>query len=231
MLSTKFLSRSHKTGVPLALVTFTAIAALAAAAEITPGTEVKVRTTDKISSGTAKSGDHWRGTLESNVKDADGNVIAHKGDRVEGMLNQVRPSGSLSDPGILSLSIQRIGDVKVSSDMYTAEGGSHAKRNGAAIGGGAALGALIGGLAGGGKGAAIGAGAGAGAGTVGAAATGKKEAIIPSETILKFRIHQNSDAEPPPPPPPPPAATAPAEPQAPPPPPPPPPVEARPNQN
>jgi hypothetical protein len=192
------------------LLAIAAIASLATAAEITPGTEVKVRTTSKISSGTAKSGDHWTGSLESNLKDSNGAEIAHKGDRVEGILNQVRPSGSLSNPGFLSLSIESIAGEKVSSDMYTIEGGSHAKRNATAIGGGAALGALIGGLAGGGKGAAIGAGAGAGAGTAGAAATGKKEAIIPPETTLRFKIHQNSDApEPPPPPPPPPANSSP----------------------
>lgn len=119
--------------------------------------------------------------------------IARKGERVEGMINQVRPSGSLSNPGFLLLSIESIAGEKVSSDMYTVEGGSHAKRDRAAIGGGTALGALIGGVAGGGRGAAIGAGAGAGAGTAGAAATGKKEAIIPSETILRFKIHKNSD--------------------------------------
>lgn len=181
----------------LAITAITAMAAMAAAAQIAPGTEVKVRTSAQISSGTAKSGDHWTGSLDSNLKDSSGAEIAHKGDRVEGIINQVRPSGSLSNPGYLSLSIASINGLKVSSDMYSTEGGSHKKRDGEAIGGGAALGALIGGLAGGGKGAAIGAGAGAGAGTVGAAATGKKEAIIKPETVLKFAIHQNSDAPPP----------------------------------
>lgn len=50
------------------------------------------------------------------------------------------------------------------------------------------MGALLGGIFGGGKGAAIGAGAGAGAGTVGAAATGKKEAAIPAESTLTFQV-------------------------------------------
>lgn len=204
------------------ILAIAAITASVAAAQIAPGTEVKVRTITQLSSGTAKSGDHWTGSLDSNLKDVNGNVIAHKGETVAGIVNQVRPSGSLSNPGYLALSIESIAGQKVSSDMYSTEGGSHAKRDGAAIGGGAALGALIGGLAGGGKGAAIGAGAGAGAGTVGAAATGKKEAIIAPETTLRFKIHQNSDAYVPPPPPPPANAPTANPPDAPPQPPPPP---------
>src|SRR6185312_4255839 len=58
--------------------------------------------------------------------------------------------------------------------------------NATKVGGGAILGAIIGGIAGGGKGAAIGAGAGAAAGTGAAAATGKKEAKIDPESIVRF---------------------------------------------
>ncbi|HEV2728799.1 MAG TPA: hypothetical protein VGV15_02105, partial [Terriglobales bacterium] len=56
------------------------------------------------------------------------------------------------------------------------------------IGGGAAAGALIGGLAGGGKGALIGTAVGAGAGTGVAAATGKQEAVVHSESTLTFAL-------------------------------------------
>jgi hypothetical protein len=56
------------------------------------------------------------------------------------------------------------------------------------IGGGAGLGAIIGGLAGGGKGAVIGGLAGAGAGTAGAAYTGNKDVVIPSESLITFRL-------------------------------------------
>jgi hypothetical protein len=72
--------------------------------------------------------------------------------------------------------------------MYAVDGAGHTKSNVTKIGGAAAVGALLGGIFGGGKGAAIGAGAGAGAGTVGAAATGKKEATIPSESTLTFKV-------------------------------------------
>src|SRR5207245_1308495 len=65
---------------------------------------------------------------------------------------------------------------------------SHATRNLLIIGGSAGAGAVIGGAAGGGKGAAIGAAAGAGAGTVGAYLTGKREIMLPSETLLTFHV-------------------------------------------
>lgn len=62
------------------------------------------------------------------------------------------------------------------------------KRTATMVGGGGGAGALIGGLAGGGKGAAIGALAGAAAGTAGATLTGKRDVVIPAETILDFKL-------------------------------------------
>jgi hypothetical protein len=47
---------------------------------------------------------------------------------------------------------------------------------------------LIGGLAGGGKGALIGGLLGAGAGTAGAAFTGNKDVVIPSESTISFHL-------------------------------------------
>jgi hypothetical protein len=63
------------------------------------------------------------------------------------------------------------------------------------VGGGAAAGALIGGLAGGGKGALIGTAVGAGAGTGVAAATGKEEAVIRTETAITFTTTANATAK------------------------------------
>ena len=115
-------------------------------------------------------------------------MIARKGDPVEGIVKDVQSSGRLSKPGSLSLALTSINGQNVSTNAWNTEGGSHKKRNAAAIGGGTALGAIIGGIAGGGKGAAIGAGAGAATGTAGAAATGKKDVEIPSETVMTFTI-------------------------------------------
>jgi hypothetical protein len=103
-----------------------------------------------------------------------------------------RGSGRLSGKADLQLQLVSIVIDEKSVPVETAsvgqEGGGHGKRNGALIGGGAALGAIIGAAAGGGKGAAIGTGAGAAAGTGGAAATGKKDVAFPVETMLTFTV-------------------------------------------
>ncbi|MGA8599230.1 MAG: hypothetical protein WB676_31310 [Bryobacteraceae bacterium] len=172
-----------------ALASIAALAAtLALGQGIPSGATVKVRSTNTISSKSAHSGDKWSGTLDAAVR-SDGKVIAHKGDPVEGIIKDVQSSGRLSKPGSLSLELTSINGQNVSTNEWTTEAGSHKKRNIGAIGGGSALGAIIGGIAGGGKGAAIGAGTGAAAGTAGAAATGKKDVEIPSETVMTFTIH------------------------------------------
>jgi len=53
---------------------------------------------------------------------------------------------------------------------------------------GTVIGAAIGAIAGGGKGAAIGAGVGTAAGAGGAAATRSKPAVLPAETLIRFRL-------------------------------------------
>lgn len=162
-------------------------ASLAIAQSIPSGTTIKVRSTTTISSKTANSGDKWTGSLNADVK-SDGKTIARKGDPVEGTITAAQSSGRLSKPGMLTLEVTSVNGQSVRTNAWTTEAGSHKKRNVGAAGGGAALGAIIGAIAGGGKGAAIGAGAGAGAGTVGAAASGKKEVEIPSETIMTFNV-------------------------------------------
>ena len=165
------------------------LAALAAAQTIPAETRLTVRTVSEISSGTAKVGDHFDATLTRALV-VDGNTVAKAGAPVKGKVTYVKTSGRLHEPGELTL---RLTSVQVNGKMtsistvgYHAKGKSHTKSNATKIGGGAAAGALIGGLAGGGKGALIGTGVGAGAGTGVAAATGKEEAVVPSETVLTF---------------------------------------------
>ncbi len=97
-------------------------------------------------------------------------------------------SGRLQKPGLLALEVTSVNGIPVKTDMVARDGEGHTKSNVTKIGGDAALGAILGGIFGGGKGAAIGALAGGGAGTVGAAATGKKEAKIDAESTLTFTV-------------------------------------------
>jgi hypothetical protein len=163
------------------------------AATIPAGTRVTVRLGSELSSGTAHSGDAWKGTLAKDVV-VNGSTVAKTGDEVTGKVTNAKPSGRLHAPGILTMRLTSINGEPVSSGPYSRKGKSHTKGNAVKIGGGAAAGALIGALAGGGKGAAIGTLAGGAAGTGVAAYTGKEEAVIPAESVMTFTVGGSASA-------------------------------------
>jgi hypothetical protein len=160
-----------------------------AAQQIPAGTTIVVRNDSDLSSATARTGRHWTGAIVNDLS-VRGRIIARAGSKVRGRISDAESSGRLSKPGVLALELTSINGIPVQTDMYAVDGAGHTKSNVAKIGGGAAVGALLGGIFGGGKGAAIGAGVGGGAGTAGAAASGKKEAVIPAESTLTFKIVQ-----------------------------------------
>ena len=157
------------------------------AQRIPAGTSIVVRNDMAISSGTARTGREWTGTMVNDLS-VNGKVVAPTGSKVRGRISDAESSGRLSKPGVLALELTSVNGTPVTTDMYAVDGEGHTKSNVKKIGGGAAVGALLGGIFGGGKGAAIGAAAGGGAGTAGAAATGKKEATIPAESTLTFQV-------------------------------------------
>src|SRR5438128_60395 len=153
---------------------------------------VSVRLVDTLSSESSQPGDTFSATLAEPLIVGD-RIVAQKGARVSGQVREVVSSGRLSRPALLTMSLDK---VQSQSSRYPIETGdltikasSHATRNLLIIGGSAGAGAVIGGAAGGGKGAAIGAAAGVGAGTVGAYLTGKREIVLPSETLLTFHVN------------------------------------------
>jgi hypothetical protein len=154
-------------------------------ARIPSGAKMIVRISQELSSANAKSGQQWTGTLVNDIRSGD-NVVAPQGSQVTGIITDAKSSGRLGGTALLSLQITNVNGVSVASDTLSRDGSGHTKSNIAKIGGTAAAGAILGGLFGGGKGAAIGTLAGAGAGTAGAAASGKKEAVIAQETALTF---------------------------------------------
>jgi hypothetical protein len=171
------------------LLSVLAFSLIAATQTIPAGTKVTVRIGSEISSGSAKVGDRFEGSLTHNLV-VNGKTIAKSGSTVHGKVTSAKSSGRLHAPGQLSIRLTSVTaggkTVPLSTGSYHVEGKGHAKSNTTKIGGGAAAGAIIGAIAGGGKGAAIGAGAGAAAGPGVAAATGKEEAVIPAEKSITF---------------------------------------------
>ena len=153
------------------------------------GTLIRASMVDSLSSGTAREGETFQASLEDPIT-LNGQVVFPRGSQVTGSVVAVHPSGRLSDPGALQLTLNSISNgsqtAHITTEPLLVRGESHTKSNVEKIGGGAAVGAIIGAIAGGGKGAAIGAGAGTAAGTGVAAATGKRDAKVESEAILTW---------------------------------------------
>ncbi len=157
------------------------------------GTALDVRLVDGIDTGKANEGDTFEGTVAASLL-VNGINVAPVGSTVTGKVTSVVSSGRLSRPAELSLVLTSLtpkgGEkTEISTQTWSVKGQSHKKRDIEMIGGGGGAGALIGALAGGKKGAAIGAAVGAGAGTGVAAATGKKEIVLPPETKLTFTLN------------------------------------------
>ncbi|GAC1515783.1 MAG: hypothetical protein NVS1B11_34210 [Terriglobales bacterium] len=160
------------------------------AAAQTPMT-VTVRLVDALSSASNQSGDLFTAALATPLIIND-HIVAEKDARIIGQVQEVVSSGRLKRPALLVLRLSTIEvrsrRVPVHTGDLTVRADSHADRNLLIIGGTAAAGAAIGSAAGGGKGAIIGAVAGTGAGTAGAYLTGKREVVLPSETVLTFHV-------------------------------------------
>ena len=157
------------------------------------GTRILIRTVDSIDSSKQKAGFRFTASLETNLQ-AEGVVVAARGTAVYGRLAQASSAGRMSGGAQLTLELT---DIVINGTAYPllsstyeikskGQGSKTAKR----VVGGAGLGALVGGIAGGGKGAAIGAGAGAATGTVVSGATKGEQLVIPSESLLEFRLQQ-----------------------------------------
>ncbi|MES1260329.1 MAG: hypothetical protein ABUS49_01240, partial [Acidobacteriota bacterium] len=156
------------------------------------GTQIAVRLDQTLASDHLFPGDSFQASLAEPLV-AEGYIIAERGARVSGRVVASKNAGRLSGTSELQLSLFSLQTadgqrIAVSTEPWSKQGDSARGQEAAKIGGGAALGAIIGAIAGGGKGAAIGAGVGGAAGTGAAAATRGKPVIIPSETVIRFRL-------------------------------------------
>jgi hypothetical protein len=157
---------------------------------IPSGTEIAVRTIDRIESKRAELNREYKGSLDDPVI-VDGLTVipANTGAvlRVAEVKNPRMGRASLS----LTLAAVVIDGqrIDVATEKVDSQSGSKAKRTAVAGAGGAAVGAGIGALAGGAVGAGIGAGIGAGAGALGGMMTGKGVEIA-SETRFSYKLKQ-----------------------------------------
>lgn len=157
------------------------------------GTTVEIQTVDPIDSKTGQAGDQFQATLARPLT-WDSRVLVPKGVTVYLRLVAADTSGQYKGQSELQLRMVRLEfqgvDYPLNSSTYSEIGKSRGKDTAETVGGGAILGALIGAIAGGGKGAVIGGAAGAGAGGVYQGLSKPKEARIPSETVLDFKLDQ-----------------------------------------
>ena len=156
------------------------------------GTTLAVRVGETLNSEKNESGDTWSGTLAEPVV-IDGLVIAERGASVEGRVTNVKRAGRVKGVANMSIALTRITTadgqrVDVHTSGYGAVGKDETKKDVGKVAIASGIGAAIGAIAGGGKGAAIGAGAGAGAGTGVVLATRGGPAVIPNESLVRFRV-------------------------------------------
>jgi hypothetical protein len=153
------------------------------------GASVVVTVTEQLAASKNNVGDRFTGVLAQPLKSSGGGgVIFPRGAHVEGTVVAAKGRGRFKGSGALGIEVNSIAGVAVSTTSYEKEEKGKGKRTAGFIGGGAGGGALIGGIAGGGKGALIGGLIGAGAGTAGAAFTGNKDVVIPSESTVTFTL-------------------------------------------
>ena len=156
-------------------------------------TMFKVRTTEAID---VKSADGliFKGTVEEDVLDRDGEVAIPEGSTVELM---ARKNGDEMTLDLESVTVngRRYAVQADPSPVGTSgriESGARtigANRDTAVyVGGGALLGTIIGAVTGGGEGAAIGAAVGAGAGAATQIVTKGKSVYLPAESLVTFRL-------------------------------------------
>jgi hypothetical protein len=155
------------------------------------GTQIQVKLDQSIATNRTTSGDPFQASVAVPIL-IDGKTVIPMNAPVKGRVVSVRESGRLKGVARMRLALESVEVNGTAYQLHTSDfsrrGGNHKKRNWAMIGGGAGGGALIGALAAGGKGALIGGPIGAGAGIAAATLTGKKNFVLPAETLLTFEL-------------------------------------------
>jgi hypothetical protein len=153
------------------------------------GLLIPARTGQGLSSEHNAPGDGFTATLDQPLV-ADGWVIAEKGARLEGKV--VETGRGKGQPQLVVVLTQlRTSDgqrVPIETETFAKHAQMATGDTAGKVLAGTVIGAAIGAIAGGGKGAAIGAGVGTAAGAGGAVATRSRPAVVPAETVIRFRL-------------------------------------------
>ncbi len=158
------------------------------------GTELAIRTAESINSRNASANQTFAAQVDQDVLDDAGQVVIPRGSDARLTIKQVNNGGSTGTPD-LTLDVDSVTvdgrryriDTSDIEEKGTSGIGKN-KRTGQMVGGGAVLGTIIGAIAGGGNGAAIGAVGGAAAGAGAEVLTKGKQVVVPSETVLRFKL-------------------------------------------
>jgi hypothetical protein len=158
---------------------------------IPAGTELTVRTLDRISSEDGRSGERFAAMLDTDVYQ-NSKLVIPANTEVTGRIVSVQEAGKLGGRAELVLELESINIGGQPRNLHTSKvsmkGESKGKEDAAKIGGAAAIGAVLGAITGGKKGAIIGATVGAGGGTAGAVMSKGKPLRIGPESRLHFRL-------------------------------------------
>lgn len=155
------------------------------------GTVIPVRITETLDSKNAQPNDVFHGSLAGDIG-TQGVIAVPHGAAVIGRVVDAKEAAHFKGAAMLSIELTKLAargqQVTLVTDTFTKDAAGRGSNTAKKAGGGAALGAIIGALAGGGKGAVIGGLAGGAAGTGVNAATRGQQAVIPTETLINFRL-------------------------------------------
>jgi hypothetical protein len=183
-------SPAPTTPAPRSTTSTAAATPAAGTAQIPVGTELDVRVSTRLNSGTAAVEDRFEATTLVDFNSG-GRTVVPAGSVMRGVVTSVEPATRTNRTARLTLSFDQL---TVNGRAYPMRGtvtqaieGEGIKGETARIGTGAGVGAIIGGILGGFKGALAGILIGAG-GTL--AATEGKEVDVPAGSVLRVRIDQ-----------------------------------------
>jgi|RhiMetdeSRZDD1v2_1073273.scaffolds.fasta_scaffold01315_16 hypothetical protein len=166
----------------------TSTAATGSQVEVPSGTEMDVRLTNNLNSGTAQVEDRFEGTTVVDLN-INGRTVIPAGSVMRGVVSAVEPATRTNRTAKMTVSFDQ---VTVNGRVYPIRGtvtqaiqGEGLKGETGRIATGAGAGAILGGILGGVKGAVLGAVIGGGGIT---AATEGKEIDLPQGTVLRVRL-------------------------------------------